>query len=155
MPAAHEMINLDSVFMYFILVIVLVVVSLGILNTMLMSIMERTREFGIMMALGTKPERIVRLIILESLLIGLIGTFLGLAVGIGANSLIAINGFDLSQWSKAMELVANIHPVIYPEIHFVSVFWSSVAIFVTSIIASIYPALKAARLKPVDAIHFV
>ncbi len=57
LPQAREMIELSSVFMYVVLAIVLVVVSLGILNTMLMSIMERTREFGVMMALGTRPAQ--------------------------------------------------------------------------------------------------
>jgi ABC-type lipoprotein release transport system permease subunit len=80
MPALSEMIDLDNVFMYVILVIVLVVVSLGILNTMLMSIMERTREFGVMMALGTKPKHMVGLVMLESLLLGVIGSVMGVTI---------------------------------------------------------------------------
>jgi ABC-type lipoprotein release transport system permease subunit len=155
MPALSEMIDLDNVFMYVILVIVLVVVSLGILNTMLMSIMERTREFGVMMALGTKPKHMVGLVLLESFLLGVIGSVMGVAIGIGGNSLIAINGFDLSKWAGAMELLATLDPVVYPETHMGSVLWSAAAIFVTALIVSIYPAVKAARLKPIEAIHFV
>jgi ABC-type lipoprotein release transport system permease subunit len=155
MPALSEMIDLDIVFMYAILVIVLVVVSLGILNTMLMSIMERTREFGVMMALGTKPKHMVGLVMLESFLLGVIGSALGVAIGIGGNALIAIRGFDLSRWAGAMELMAALDPVVYPETHMGSVLWSTVAIFLTAIVVSIYPAVKAARLKPVEAMHFV
>ncbi len=155
MPGLKEMIDLDNVFMYIILIIVLVVVSLGILNTMLMSIMERTREFGIMMAMGTKPHQVVALVLLESFIIGLIGIILGAGIGIGANNLIAINGFDLSRWSGAMELFATLNPVIYPETNIWNVLWSCGTIFITAIIVSIYPAIRAARLKPVEAIHFV
>lgn len=155
MPYIREMVELDNAFMYVMLLIVLVVVSLGMLNTMLMSIMERTREFGIMMALGTRPKQIVGLIMLESLLISLIGTLAGVVVGIGTNELIAINGLDLSRWADAMELLATLDPTIYPETHFISIFLSAITIFLTAIIVSIYPAVRAARLKPVDAIHHI
>lgn len=155
MPALKEMIDLDNVFMYIILLIVLVVVSLGILNTMLMSIMERTREFGIMMAMGTKPHQVIMLVMLESFLIGLLGIILGAGIGIGANNLIAIRGFDLSRWAGAMELFATLDPIIYPETNIWNVLWSSGAVFLTAILVSIYPAVRASRLKPVEAIHFV
>ena len=155
LPLAKEMIDLSSVFMYVVLVIVLIVVSLGILNTMLMSIMERTREFGIMMALGTKPRQIIRLVMLESAMLGSIGVMLGIGVGIGLNRLISINGFDLSEWSGAMELVASLHPVIYPSTSAGNVVLAMATTFLTTLVVSIYPALKAARLNPVEAIHFV
>lgn len=155
MPALSEMIELDNAFMYAILVIVLVVVSLGIMNTMLMSIMERTRELGIMKALGTRPVQIVALVMLESVFLGFIGALSGVVIGIGTNALISINGFDLSKWAGAMELMAALDPVVYPETHIANVLWAAAAIFVTAVVVSIYPAVKAARLKPVDAIHFV
>jgi putative ABC transport system permease protein len=155
MPQAKEMIDLSSAFMYVILVIVLIVVSLGILNTMLMSIMERTRELGIMMALGTKPRQVVALVMLESLFLGLIGIILGMGIGIGANWLIALKGFDLSGWSGAMDLVASLHPVIYPDTNVANVCLATATTFLTTLLVSVYPALKAAGLKPVEAIHFV
>ncbi|MCK5236040.1 MAG: ABC transporter permease, partial [Deltaproteobacteria bacterium] len=153
--ALMELMQLDYVFMYFLLAIVLVIVSLGIVNTMLMSILERTRELGIMMALGTSPRVIVFLIVLESLVIAVIGTLAGVALGIGANELIAINGLDLSRWSEGFEMFAAIDPVVYPINDYIHVFYSSLAVFFTTVIVSLYPAIKAARLKPVEAIHFV
>lgn len=155
MPQAKEMIDLSSAFMYVILVIVLIVVSLGILNTMLMSIMERTRELGIMMALGTKPRQIVALVMLESFFLGLIGIVLGMGIGIGSNWLIALKGFDLSGWAGAMDLVASLRPVIYPDTNFANVCLATVTTFLTTLLVSVYPAIKAAGLKPVEAIHFV
>ncbi len=155
MPALKEMIDLDNVFMYIILLIVLVVVSLGILNTMLMSILERVREFGIMMAMGTKPYQIVILVVMESFLLGLWGTVMGAALGISANYLISLRGFDLSRWSGAMELFATLNPVIYPETNPSNVLWSCAMVLITTLVVSIYPAIRAARLRPVEAIHFL
>jgi len=155
LPQSREMIDLSNVFMYVILVIVLVVVSLGILNTMLMSIMERTREFGIMMALGTKPRQVVALVMLESVFLGLVGVAIGTLLGIGANKLIAIKGFDLSQWSGAMELVSSLDPVIYPDTNISNVVVAAILTFVTTVVVSGYPAWRAARMNPVEAIHFV
>ena len=155
LPQASEMIGLSNVFTYILLVIILVVVSLGILNTMLMSIMERTREFGIMRALGTRPAQIVRLVLLEATCLGVLGTFLGALLGIAANTALAVNGIDLSRWSGAMDLVSSLRPVIYPVMDPVSISIASFAAFLTTIIVSIYPAIRAARLKPVDAIRSI
>ncbi len=155
MPQSKEVINLSSIFLYVILVIVLVMVALGILNTMLMSIMERTREFGIMMAFGTRPGQVVMLVMLESIILGLLGTVIGVTVGVVANYAVSINGLDLSNWSGAMELVSSLHPVVYPHTDIGNVALSATAAFFTTVLVSIYPALKAARLRPVEAMHFV
>lgn len=155
MPALQEMIDLDNIFMYLILLVVLVVVSLGILNTMLMSIMERTREFGIMMAVGTSPGNVILLVMLESFFIGIIGIISGAGIGIGVNRIISIKGFDLSRWGGATEFFAILDPVIYPETDIINVLWSCAIVFLTALIVSVYPAVRAARLRPVEAMHYV
>jgi len=155
MPALQEMIDLDNIFMYLILLVVLVVVSLGILNTMLMSIMERTREFGIMMAVGTSPRNVILLVMLESFFIGIIGIISGAGIGIGVNRIISIKGFDLSRWGGATEFFAILDPVIYPETDIINVLWSCAIVFLTALIVSVYPAVRAARLRPVEAMHYV
>ncbi len=155
MPALKEMVELDDVFMYIILVIVLVVVAFGILNTMLMSIMERTRELGIMMALGTRPGSIVALVLTEAFFIGALGTAVGTTLGVAGNWFFSVHGIDLSKWAGAMEFFAAINPVVYPETRIVVLVWSGVVVFATALLSAVYPALKASRLKPVEAIHFV
>jgi len=155
MPALKEMIELDDIFMYIILLIVIVVVAFGILNTMLMSIMERTRELGIMMALGTRPGSIIALVLAEAFFIGAIGIIAGTAFGVAGNWLFSINGIDLSKWAGAMEFFAAIDPVVYPEVRVGILAWSAVVVFFTAFVSAIYPAFKASRLKPVEAIHFV
>jgi ABC-type lipoprotein release transport system permease subunit len=155
MPHSKEVIDLSTIFMYLVLVIILIVVALGILNTMLMSIMERTREFGIMMALGTRPLQVVGLVLLESLFLGLFGVLIGVGSGLGINWMFAVNGVDLSAWSGAMDLVATLNPVIYPQTNPGNVVLSALATFAMTLAVSVYPAVKASRLKPVEAMHFV
>ena len=108
-----------------------------------------------MMAMGTKPRQVVLLVMLESFFIGLLGIVLGVGIGIGTNNIISIKGFDLLRWGGAMELFATLNPVIYPETNLGNVLWSCGAVFLTALIVSIYPAVRAARLKPVEAMHFV
>ncbi len=153
MPQAKEMIALSNVFTYILLVIILIVVSLGILNTMLMSIMERTREFGIMRALGTRPAQIVRLVLLEAVCLGVLGAALGVLLGIVINGFLGAGGIDLSRWSGAMDLISSLKPVIYPTIHPGRVAIAALAAFMTTLLAAIYPAARAARLSPADAIR--
>lgn len=153
LPAVKELIEFDNIFMYIILLVVIVVVALGILNTMLMSIIERTREFGIMMAMGTRPGQVVVLVMLESTFIGMIGILLGTVIGTGANGIIAIKGIDLSMWAGSLEIFATVDPVIYPETKIWNVLWSCGAVLLTTILVSVYPAIRAARLRPVEAMH--
>ena len=155
LPQAKEMIDLSRVFLYVILLIVLVVVALGILNTMLMSIMERTREFGIMMALGTRPTQIVSLVMLESTFLGVVGVTLGILIGTSINASFAIRGFDLTNFAGAMDLMSSLSPIIYPKTDPGNVALASVAAFVTTLLVSIYPAVRAARLIPVVAIRSI
>jgi len=154
MPALQEMIELDDIFMYIILLIVLVVVAFGILNTMLMSIMERTRELGIMMALGTRPASIVALVLAEAFFIGAMGIIAGSALGVAGNMVFSIRGIDLSKWAGAMEFFAAVDPVVYPETNGSVLVWAGFVVFLTAFLSAIYPAVKASRLKPVEAIHF-
>ncbi len=153
MPQAKEMIGLSNVFTYILLVIILIVVSLGILNTMLMSIMERTREFGIMRALGTRPAQIVRLVLLEAVCLGVLGAVLGVILGIVINGFLGAGGIDLSRWSGAMDLISSLKPIIYPTIHPGRIAIAALAAFLTTLLAAIYPAARAARLSPADAIR--
>ena len=155
MPELEEMIEMDDIFMYLMLIIIMTVVSLGILNTMLMSIMERTREFGVMMALGTKPGQIVHLVMAEAGFLAFIGTVLGITLGITVNALLSINGIDFSEYSDAFEFVGMVTPIVYPETEMRNIVASGLIVFVTTVIVSIYPSVKASRQKPVEAIRHI
>lgn len=153
LPQAREMIDLSSVFTYVLLAIILSVVALGIANTMLMSIMERTREFGIMRSLGTQPRQIMGLIMLESVLLGSVGTATGITCGALLNFALARTGIDLSNWSGAMELVSSMRPVIYPVLSPGNVLIAAAAAFLATLLAAVYPAWRAGRLRPAEALR--
>lgn len=155
MPSLEEMIYLDNAFMYIILLIVLIVASLGILNTILMSIMERIREFGIIMAMGTRPYQVVFLVMSESFFIGLLGIIFGTIIGTGVNSLLGIKGVDLSRWAEGMEFFAIFNPILYPETNPGKVLWACGMVLLVTLSAALYPALKASRFRPVEAMRHV
>ena len=126
----------------------------GILNTLLMGILERTREFGIMLALGTKRRQIVLMIGLESIALGLIGTISGYIIGAGFSVYFGFNGINLAAFSTALNEYYT-GAVIYTRISPGYMIFYGLAVLITSFIISIYPAWRAASLKPVEAIrHF-
>ncbi len=84
MPELEQLIFLDDAGMYILLVILVVVVAFGILNTILMSVLERTRELGVVLALGLRPSAVFRMVYFESMLLALGGLLIGLALAIPA-----------------------------------------------------------------------
>lgn len=151
-PATAQWLEFDRAFINFILLIVLLVVASGILNTLLMSVLERIREFGIMLALGTKRSQIVLMVGFESVILGLIGIFFGSLLGITLSLYFGRQGINLAQFATALESYYA-GSVIYPRFYIGYVFLFSAIVLAVSIIVSIYPAWKASKLKPVEAIR--
>ncbi len=119
--------------------IVVALSLVGMLNTMLMSVSERTREFGVLRAIGWKPARMVRMIIGESMVIGVAGALLG---GFAAWTL----GRLLSNWGRTSLLV--------PERLTISALWPAIAgAVLAAVIGSLYPAMRAAGVPPVESLR--
>lgn len=136
----------------FLLAIVLLMVSVMIANTVLMSVMERTREFGTMLALGSRPKMIVRLVQLESGVIGVLGTLSGLAFGGVLVAMHASGGIDMKMHAAAIPGVTNI---IYPKLSLPVLALPGVLLPLLALLAAVYPALRASRLEPVQAMRHV
>jgi len=151
-PMTYQWLQFDQVFTGLILFIVLLVVAGGILNTILMGVLERTKEFGIMLALGTKPAQISLMVGLESFFLGLAGALLGAASGTSLILLFNKIGIDLSAISDALNSF-YIGSVIYPIFSPLSVGLYAVIILLLSIAISVFPAIKASRLSPIEAIR--
>ncbi len=151
-PILVQWIEFDTAFTGFLLFVVLLVVAFGILNTLLMGILERIREFGIMLALGTKRRQVVLMVGLESIILGFIGIIFGYTIGTSLSAYFGVNGINLAVFSSALNDF-YIGSTIYTRISPGHLMIYGPVVLLTSLIASIYPAWRAASLKPVDAIR--
>ena len=157
-PAMVDIIELVGVAWVFVLVLVLIAAAAGVANTMLMATFERTHEFGMLLALGTSPARIVYMILLESLALGVVGviagTFLGSALVAWAHSTgvdyAALTGGGPSQLSA---FGMNLSLRMYPHLEWIDIVRVVVAVMATTVLASAWPAARAARLQPVRALR--
>jgi len=154
-PFLEQFIVLDDAFFYIIVGILFIVISIGILNTILMSVFERVREFGVMMALGTRPRQVVRLVVLEAIVLAAVGSAVGGTLGSLATLYFADAGIDLSSFAEGAASIGITTTVVYSELTAANVILSNLAVFVLVVLVALYPAVHAARLRPVDAIRHV
>lgn len=154
MPVLVQMIDVTRLMFFVVLAIVFVVVAMGVTNTLFMSVMERTREFGVMLAMGTEPRLIVRMVVYESIVLGLIGIVLGIIMG-WLLVLYYSDGMDLSGFSGATSTIPGLTDIIYPVLIIDNIWLPTLILFITGVVAAFYPALRGARLSPVVAIRHV
>lgn len=137
------------IFLWFI--VVFVAMAFGIVNTILMAIYERIREFGLMKALGMKPSGIVRQVVTESIMLLAVGLLGGNMLGWLTVFMLSRTGIDLTFAGKGLEYV-GMSRIIYPVIHGRDVMLANLVVIGLGIMVSFYPAMKAARFKPVEAL---
>ncbi len=155
-PQIKEMLELNKVWTYIMLLIIFGLASLGVLNTMLMALFERIRELGLIMALGLRPVSIVCMILLETFLLALISTAIGGAVGIGGGLYLQAHGWNLSGMSEGFSMSGvTVSTTIYPRPTVEGIFISIACMILVSLLAALYPAIKAGRLEPVVALSTV
>lgn len=133
------------------LTIIMLALVFGIVNTMLMAVLERVREIGMLMAIGMNKSRIFGLITLETLILSFIGVPFGLCLGAFFISWLGTTGIDLSAFSESLEGF-GISAMLYMEVDQQIYLQVPAAVLATGLLASFYPALKAIRLRPVEAI---
>jgi len=123
----------------------------GIVNTTLMAVFERMREFGLFKALGMKPWWIIREVLTESFLLLLTGMIVGNLLAFACIFFLARSGIDLSALAAGAEY-AGMTRVIYPAIALRDILMSNLVVLLLGILVSAYPAVKAARFTPVEAL---
>ncbi len=126
----------------------------GIINTMLMSVFERIREFGVLMAIGMKNSRLYLMIVFEAFILGVIGTFAGLICGLLLDIPLAHSGINLSIFSAGLESF-GIGAIIYPVLSIGNLINSILFMPLVAVVGALYPAYKAIKLEPIYAINYV
>lgn len=142
-----------EVIAYVVLGVFFGIVAAAVANPVLMSVLERTREFGILLALGTHRARLLRIVFCEALLLGFAGLVVGNVLGLGISALFARIGIDLSAFGSALRTMPGLEDVIHPVIRVERSAMVSLVVFATACLTALYPAAKAALLDPVAAIR--
>lgn len=136
-------------------VVIVMIAGIGILNLLLMAIYERTREIGLLGAMGLKPRQIATMFILEGSMIGLVGALAGVGMGLLLNGFFGQVGLDYSKFSSVTEYMALINGRIYPTLGLSKVFSRVFTVVLIATLAAWIPAREAARREPAEALHYV
>jgi ABC-type lipoprotein release transport system permease subunit len=151
-PEMGYMDELMGVYMYMVVVIILLALCFGIINTMLMVVLERVKELGMLMAVGMNKLRVFSMIILESIFLSFTGGIIGIIFGYLISLYFSKVGLDLSVWGEGLSAM-GFSPIIYPVIDFETLIITSALVILTGIISALYPAFKALRLNPAESIR--
>tara|TARA_B100001540_G_scaffold237126_1_gene211513 strand:- start:387 stop:1598 length:1212 start_codon:yes stop_codon:yes gene_type:complete len=152
MPEIKNGIEMTDQVMFIFMLIIWIALSLGIVNTMLMSILERTRELGMLMAIGMSRLKIVQMIFFETTILTIIGVPIGIVLSVITVGYFGDVGIDLSVANAALENFGY-STIIYPEVKTSFYYQVIFQVIFVSFISTIFPVVRALRLKPIEAIH--
>ena len=124
-------------------VIIEMIAGIGVLNLLLMAVFERTREIGLLGAMGLKPRQIATLFILEGTMIGVVGVVAGAVLGVAVNAALGRVGFDYSSFASVAEFMALINGRVYPTLGLSKLFGRAVTILIITTLAACIPAREA------------
>jgi putative ABC transport system permease protein len=151
-PGLKQAIKADMSSAFFMYGILVILVAFSVLNTQLMSVLERTHEFGIVMALGLRPGRLGRLVLLETTIMGVLGLVLGALLGGLVTQWLSVYGFAYPGMDE-MAAKFNLPARFYPEVSTISLLSGPIVVFLFTMVAALYPALRLHRLHPVEAMR--
>ena len=137
-------------YMYFFILIILLGLCFGIINTMLMAVLERTKEIGMLMAVGMNKRRVFAMIILESIMLTLTGGILGILLGSGITKFFETTPIDVSMFSAGLEKY-GFATQIYTSLQTDTLITITILVLITGLLSAIYPARKALKLNPAEA----
>lgn len=151
-PELELVISQSMTSLYIVMAIILLALAFGIVNTMLMAVLERVKELGMLMAVGMNKTRIFLMVMLETIIVTTIGGPLGFLLGFSIISYFNRYGLDMSNYSRGLE-DWGFDAIMYPDLDFYYYVIIAVGIVITAVLAAIYPAIKAIKLKPAEALH--
>ncbi len=141
-----------TIFYNIIVAFILFALSFGIINTVLMSVMERTKELGMVMSIGMKKSKVFLMIMYESVMISLTGGVIGMLIGAFVSIYFGKNGIDISMYSDAMESF-GMDTVMYPNLELDFFIGITILVVITGILSAVYPAKRALKLNPSEALR--
>lgn len=144
----------DFIILYYLIFIGIIMLALafGIINTMLMAILERTKELGMLMAVGMNHRRIFSMIMLETVFLTIVGAFIGMLSGWAIAEALGKTGIHFASWGEGFEAIgyaARVYPVVKPGF----LLFTTLLVILTAVLSSIWPARKALQLNPVEALR--
>ena len=160
-PTTKQMMELEAQIMNMFGMVILLIAGVGILNLMLMVVFERTREIGLLAAMGLKRWEIVVLFLLEGVLVGLLGALAGSVLGgaigahfgrVGIDWMALYGGIDVGEYSDLIGLMGD---RLYLRIGIDVLARRALTVGVIAALASLYPAWQASRREPAEALHYV
>jgi len=151
-PEMSYMTESMDLYMYIFIIIILLALLFGIINTMLMVVMERTKEIGMLMAIGMHKARIFSMIILESIMLSLVGGVIGIFLGAAVSTIRANHPIDLSRWAAGYEALGY-DSFVYLDLQPDLLVNVAIMVILTGVVAALYPAYKALRNDPADALR--
>ncbi len=157
-PEIVSLVSISEESTLIVLVLVFVAAAAGIANTMLMATFERMHEIGMLLSLGTTPGRIVRMVLSEATVLGLLGVALGTVLGFVVTAALSHSGINLlTLGNDAAQNLSmgglNYAFAIVPRIEVMDVVEGVIGVVVVSLLASLWPAIHASRLRPVEAMR--
>jgi ABC-type lipoprotein release transport system permease subunit len=136
-------------------VVIELIAGIGVLNLLLMAVFERTREIGLLGAMGLKPRQIATLFILEGTMIGVVGVAVGVMLGMIFNASFGRIGFDYSSFADTAEFMALINGRVYPSLGLGKILERALTVLIITTLAAWLPASEASRREPAQALHYV
>ena len=151
-PELELFLDMMDSFLWVLLGIIMVALAFGIINSMLMAVLERFKELGMLMAVGMNKIRVFAMIVLETLFLCAVGGPLGLLAGYLTIQLFAETGIDLSMYSEGLREFGY-DSVLYPFVEAAAYWQIAAGAVLTAFIAALYPAYNAIKLNPAEALH--
>jgi len=151
-PELAMMSEMYSSMLYVLMTIILTALVFGIVNTMLMAVLERFRELGMLMAVGMNKVKVYFMILIETVFLGVVGAPIGLFIGWATIHYYTLNGVDLSNYSEGLEAFGY-SSILYPYLDTNVYITVTIGVIITAVIGALYPAWKAIKLNPVEALH--
>lgn len=152
LPAITAYLAMFDSFLIIWFVVIFIAMGFGIVNTILMAVYERMREFGLLKAIGMKPSRIIAMVLSESIFLLVAGCILGTALGVGFVWYFSQGGINLGSFSQGTQML-GISRIIRPMIFQSDIIVANAVVVILGGLVSIYPALKAARFTPIDTMN--